>query len=327
MKCKKTTLFITAVLALMLCFSFGVAADPQMNEEDEVSVLVPGLEQYLDFPTISTVTVSDRHTGSYYVAAVSWDPFGDQYVYPEKEYTIAVTVEAAENNVFTDTVKAYVNGKPATIITKSTEEVKFFYKFPALKATPPAMFFSDVLAKDWFYKDVEFVYYNRLMQGVGGDRFDPKGTTTRSQIVTILYRMEGSPGVSEPCTFQDVPVGKWYTDAIIWAAKNEIVKGYDKNRFGPNDDITREQMAKIFCNYAKFKGLYDENDSAMLAGFKDEASISSWAHSDAAWAVGVGLITGVPKSDGIYFCPKDKADRSQAAAIFHRFCENFNITF
>ncbi|MBQ6809959.1 MAG: S-layer homology domain-containing protein, partial [Firmicutes bacterium] len=263
-----------------------------------------------------------RHEGSYYVAAVDWKPETDHpYVLPNVEYSITVTVETEVNHEFTGDVKAYVNGYPATIIYRGPEQLKFMYTFPALTPVPPSMVFYDVSVDDWFFGAVEYVYYNNLMNGVGDNLFDPQGVTSRAMVVTVLYRMEGSPSVSGSLSFADVPLNEWYTDAVKWAASKGIVTGYDLTSFGPNDPVTREQLACIFMRYAQFKGTYDENDHAMLAGFNDRNEISSWAENAASWAFGVGLINGIEEYDGLYFCPQDDATRAQFAAILQRYCE------
>lgn len=324
MNYKKSFLFIAAVLALMLCFSLGVAADPQVDYQDEVSINVPALEQYMDFPDATTVTVTDRHTGCYYVANVSWEPTGDQYVLPEKKYTVTVSVEAASGNEFTETVKAYINGKPANIIYKNAEEMKIVYTFPKLKTQLPSMFFDDVKVGDWFYESVEFVYYNHVMRGMTEQIFGPHVTTSRGMIVTVLYRMEEEPAVSGACPFSDVARGSYYEDAITWASENKIVEGYGGGKYGPDDDITREQLACIMFRFAKFKGYYDEDDCVMLGGFTDQNKISDWATEAAAWAVGTDLVNGIQESDGLYFRPQNNAERCQVATILERFCDYFN---
>ena len=190
----------------------------------------------------------------------------------------------------------------------------------------PSMFFDDVSIDDWFYHDVEFVYYSRLMGGTGENTFSPYLSTTRGMIVTILYRLEGEPEVAGTCPFTDVAPGSYYEDAIIWAARNDIVNGMGDGIFAPDENITREQLAAIFCRYAKFKGIYNEDDCTMLAGFKDQDAVSSWAVESVSWAVGVGLIGGSNEADGVYLMPQGNALRCQAAAILNRFYNNLLVS-
>ena len=188
---------------------------------------------------------------------------------------------------------------------------------------PPSMFFDDVKVGDWFYKDVEYVYYNRLMNGLSTKEFGPNVATTRGMIVTILHRMEGEPAPSGACPFNDVAKGSYYETAITWAAENDIVNGVGTGKFAPDDKITREQLAAIFFRYAKYAGIYEEDDCVMLAGFKDQNKVSSWAGEAMSWAVGVGLIGGSNEADGLYIMPQGNATRCQVAAILHRFCDRY----
>ncbi len=185
--------------------------------------------------------------------------------------------------------------------------------------TAPGLPFTDVQISDWFYGDVKYVFEKGLMSGISKTLFAPSMTTTRGMIVTILHRLEGSPAVSGENSFDDVAKGKWYTEAVNWAAENKIVAGYGNAKFGPDDNITREQMAAILMNYAKFKG-YDVSAKADLSKFTDNSKISQWAAGSLAWANANGLISG--KSSGI-LDPKGQATRAEVAAILHRFCDTF----
>lgn len=156
------------------------------------------------------------------------------------------------------------------------------------------------------------------MTGTAEALFSPNTETSRAMIVTILYRLDGEPTVSGNGGFADVPAGNWYTNAVAWAQANGIVSGYSDESFGPNDPITREQMAVILANYAGFKG-YDVSATADLAKFSDAGSVSSWAVDAITWANAEGLING--KGGGI-LDPKGKATRAEVAAILTRFCEN-----
>lgn len=325
MKHKKVLMVVTLVLAMMFAFSVGISADEEGSSLDEVAVNIPALEQYMEFPTWQTVTITDRHEGCYYVADVTWDPFGDPYILPEKEYTAVVELEVIGKNYFDNNVKAYINDNAAQILSQSADHLKICYTFPALKVQRPSMYFDDVKVDDWFYSSVEFVYYTGLMNGVGNNKFDPHGTTTRGQIVTILYRMEGEPAILHPCPFDDVDTNMYYAVPITWAQENGIVSGYDANTFGPNDYITREQMAKIFCNYAKYRYFYSSDSQAGLTGFDDANKVSSWAMDEMEWAHGIGLINGTLIDGKSYLDPQGNAERCQAAAIFERFCKKYDV--
>lgn len=177
--------------------------------------------------------------------------------------------------------------------------------------------FGDVKTTDWFYNDVKYVYEKGMMAGTAADVFAPNTTTTRAMIVTILYRLEGSPAVTGTSAFVDVPAGQWYTDAVNWAAANQIVKGTSATTFAPNDSITREQMAAILYRYAQYKG-YDVTKKADLSGYSDNGQVSAYAKDALAWANAAKLINGVTNTT---LAPQGNATRAQVSAILHRFCD------
>jgi hypothetical protein len=141
---------------------------------------------------------------------------------------------------------------------------------------------------------------------------------TRAMLVTVLYRLEGKPSVTGTCDFTDVKSGEWYTDAVIWASANKIVGGYGDGHFGTDDSVTREQLAVILMNYAKYKG-YDVMKTADLTVYSDAASINSWATDAMKRAVTKGLVTGTTKTT---LSPTGTASRAQVATILMRFIEN-----
>ena len=181
--------------------------------------------------------------------------------------------------------------------------------------------FTDVSEKDWFYGDVMFVYENGLMLGTSKTLFSPHGTATRGMMATILWRMEGSPAPKGKNSFTDVEAGKWYADAITWTAENSIFAGYGKDKFGPDDPITREQLAAIFYRYADYKG-YDLTVKGNLDKFKDADKITDYAKTAMQWAVGNGLVKG---KSGNLLDPQGTATRAEIAAMLHRFIEKYEL--
>ena len=181
--------------------------------------------------------------------------------------------------------------------------------------------FTDVSEKDWFYGDVMFVYENGLMLGTSKTLFSPHGTATRGMMATILWRMEGSPVPKGKNSFTDVEAGKWYADAITWTAENGIFAGYGKDKFGPGDPITREQLAAIFYRYADYKG-YDLTVKGDLDKFKDADKITDYAKTAMQWAVGSGLVKG---KSGNLLDPQGTATRAEIAAMLHRFIEKYEL--
>ena len=181
--------------------------------------------------------------------------------------------------------------------------------------------FTDVSEKDWFYGDVMFVYENGLMLGTSKTLFSPHRTATRGMMATILWRMEGSPVPKGKNSFTDVEAGKWYADAITWTAENSIFAGYGKDKFGPDDPITREQLAAIFYRYADYKG-YDLTVKGNLDKFKDADKITDYAKTAMQWAVGSGLVKG---KSGNLLDPQGTATRAEIAAMLHRFIEKYEL--
>ena len=181
--------------------------------------------------------------------------------------------------------------------------------------------FTDVSEKDWFYGDVMFVYENGLMLGTSKTLFSPHGTATRGMMATTLWRMEGSPVPKGKNSFTDVEAGKWYADAITWTAENGIFAGYGKDKFGPDDPITREQLAAIFYRYADYKG-YDLTVKGNLDKFKDADKITDYAKTAMQWAVGSSLVKG---KSGNLLDPQGTATRAEIAAMLHRFIEKYEL--
>ena len=177
--------------------------------------------------------------------------------------------------------------------------------------------FTDVSEKDWFYNDAMFVYKNGLMLGTSKTLFSPHGTVTRGMMATILWRMEGSLAPKDENSFTDVEAGMWYADAITWTTANGIFAGYSKDKFGPDDPVTREQLTAIFYRYADYKG-YKLTVTENLDKFEDADKITDYAKMVMQWAVGNGLIKG--KSENL-LDPQGTATRAEISAMLHRFVE------
>ncbi|MDO4517312.1 MAG: S-layer homology domain-containing protein [Bacillota bacterium] len=184
-------------------------------------------------------------------------------------------------------------------------------------AVKPVIPFTDVQEGAWYYDGVAWVYEKGLMTGTSDRSFSPNLTTNRAMIVTVLYRMEGSPEAPAWSPFGDVVPGKYYTAPVAWAAWNGIVNGKTAASFAPEEAITREQLAAILFRFAKFKG-YDVSARGDLGQFTDQSSIRAYAREAMAWANGEGLITG---TGGGRLDPGGPATRAQVAAILQRFCQ------
>lgn len=192
---------------------------------------------------------------------------------------------------------------------------------PSIAMAEEDVLFNDVNKNDWFYDSVNYVTEKGLMNGMEENAFYPSGDTTRGMMVTVLYRMEGSPEVKTENKFVDVPADAYYKKAVDWATENAIVDGFGDGTFAPTNPITREQLATIFYRYAGLKG-EDIAVRAELSEFSDADTIREYAKEPIAWAVGIGLMNGM--NDGI-FSPQTNAMRAQIATMLYRYCEMDNI--
>lgn len=197
------------------------------------------------------------------------------------------------------------------VVTAAKAEEKPAEEKPAEEKTG----FTDVKDTDWFKADVEAAVELGLMTGTSATTFNPKGVTTRAMVVATLYRLAGSPEVTEKAAFTDVVSGSYYEAAVAWAARNAIASGTSETTFEPNKAVTREQLAKFLFNYAVYQGMDAVAISENLSSFSDQAEISAYAVSALQWAVGAELIKG---SDG-KLQPAGTATRCQFAAILNRF--------
>lgn len=207
---------------------------------------------------------------------------------------------------------------------------KFSFTMPDSKITIDAQFvektdeipvvinpFADVKESDWFYNDVMYVYSKGIMSGTGEKTFEPNTTTNRAMFVAVAWRLENMPVPENEASFTDVEKGTWYTDAVAWAYENGIASGFGDGTFGPNESITREQLAVFLYKYAQYKG-YDLTITGNIDSFIDKDSVSPWAKDAVLWAVQNGFIAG---KDGNKLDPKGFATRAEFAAIIHRFIE------
>lgn len=178
--------------------------------------------------------------------------------------------------------------------------------------------FTDVPASHWAHDDITYVYENDLMNGTDGSLFSPESTTTRAQVVTVLYRLAGQPAADWENPFWDVPASAWFHDAVTWAWENDITGGVSSTHFGAGNAVTREQLATFLYRYAQDQG-YDTSARADLSGYSDAGLVSSYATEALSWANATGLITG---TTGTTLSPKGSATRAQVATILSRFCQD-----
>lgn len=193
--------------------------------------------------------------------------------------------------------------------------------------TCPGYAFRDMpVPADWSHEGLDYCIYRGYIAGTSASTVAPTGVCTRAQLVSILYRIQGEPTTVKDyelaklrAPFDDVPRGQWYTDAIWWAKITGVVSGTSATTFDPSGEITREQLAVILYNYTKQFAPGSLTATGSLAGFPDAGSVSSWARTEMAWAVGNGLISGTGSGGVAYLSPKGSATRAQVAAILMRF--------
>ena len=191
---------------------------------------------------------------------------------------------------------------------------------PVEPVEPP---FTDVKKSAWYYKAVAYAYTNNLMNGTSATTFAPEGTMTRSMVVTVLYRLAGSPAVDGDCQFTDCKSGSFYYNAVIWAAENGITAGTSSTTFAPDAEVTREQMATFLYRYAKLEGCdMNVSETASLNAYADAASVSGFASKAMLWVVDNGIMNGATSNGKTVLAPQDSAIRAQVATILMRFCEN-----
>ena len=191
---------------------------------------------------------------------------------------------------------------------------------------PPIVYqnpFIDIYEDNWFYEDVVYVFAHQLMMGSNADTFSPDALLTRGMVVTVIYRMAGSPDVTGISNqFIDVVSDKYYTNAVIWATKNSIVNGYDNARFGPDDNITREQLALVLYRFEVVSGK-TMPDTLADEEFDDWDQISSYAKAPVNILLTQGIISGKPENR---FDPGGSATRAEFAAMLHRFSVSISMS-
>lgn len=183
--------------------------------------------------------------------------------------------------------------------------------------------FKDVPVKEgnWKYIAIDYVNDKGIMTGVTATTFEPDAFLTRAQFASVLYRMAGEPYVSYKGVFNDVPKEKWFSKAVIWAYNNEIVAGYSNGSFGPNDYITREQVAAMLYRYSDYKG-NDVSIRSNLSRFPDNGQVSRWARPQVEWAVARQVISGKTVNGSLNLVPKGLATRAECAAMISQYMQN-----
>ena len=267
----------------------------------------------VEFKEGYSITVADTKYGKITVSEKNAD----------KDDRITITVEPDYGYQLTWLSIKAKDGTKVSYSEGYTKNTYYFY-MPDQDVTISATFsrgtlpFTDVKTTDWFYDAVSFTYNMGIMDGVETYKFSPSTTITRGMVVTMLWRMAGEPYASGTY-FDDVSYGRYYTTAVAWSARNNIIEGSGANTFGVDDPITREQLAVILYRYAKYMN-YSTTTSS-LYGYDDANKVSSWAKDAMGWAVRNGVIGGVTNTT---LCPNNTATRAEVAQMFMNFYDFAN---
>ena len=223
-----------------------------------------------------------------------------------------------ENGNRTPMATRYENGKIVWEVSHFSDYV-IIYEEPALEDMDNP--YTDVSEDAWYYTDVLYAYANDLMFGIGNAQFAPTTNLTRAMFVTVLWRIAGEPVVTAEYSFTDVPEDTWYTEAVRWAASNGLVNGYSETAFGPDDNITREQLAAILYRYEQMLGGGFTGMWMFRLDYNDIAEISDWAYEAMCWMSMKGIVNGKPEK---MLDPQGTATRAEAVAMLRRYHEMKN---
>lgn len=233
---------------------------------------------------------------------------------PEKDYEVGEVIVTDKDG---DQVKVTDNGDGTWSFIQPNGKVTIEVTFREIGPEP--LPFTDVPSDAWYIDGVQYVYTHHIMSGTSPTTFSPSTPVSRSVIVQVLYNLAGQPEVEGGHDFSDVPAGYWSEEAIIWAVQNGAVGGYGDGTFGPDDTLTREQLAVVLFNYANAMG-YDTTARRDLSGFDDVTQAQDWARTPLEWAYAEHLITGTSDTT---MSPTGQSSRAQIAVIMMRFCEQY----
>ena len=252
-------------------------------------------------------------------------------VTPDKDYELdklsvkdkngkEIAITAKGNEKYTFTMPA---GKVTVEVTFKSAEWNIGYVGCPKDNTCPIWPYTDAKTTDWYHDGVHFCLENGLMVGYGDNIFKPNAHTTRSMLIVMLWRLNGSPVVNYALDFADVKEGTWYTEAVRWAKSESVAGGYGNGKFGPNDTLTREQMVMMLYRYARYKGCdVSVGEDTNILSFGDATTVAEYAIPAMQWACGSGVVGGKDAADGsgLILDPKGSTTRAQMATMVMRFC-------
>jgi hypothetical protein len=229
--------------------------------------------------------------------------------------TVTVTATANDGSGAKGSLTITIQAAASSTVISGGSSSSTGYSITPKTQTPWTDQFADVSQTAWYYNSVVWIYEKGLMKGTDSGKFSPDGTMTRAMLVTVLFRLSGESSGTHVSGFTDVPSGSWYESAVAWANANGIVTGLGDGKFGPDGDVTREQIAVMLYHFAKYKGL-DVTSRGSLDGFIDGSSTASWAVDAMKWAVGIGLNLGDNLGN---LNPQKNASRAEVATMLMRF--------
>lgn len=299
-----------------LSLSFAVGELYGKITADRTSIDFGSVEEGYTQPAPVTVTFTNSGTASMSLAlnSTSLGSFiisepSRSSVEPNQSATLTVQPKAGlKSGTYKQTLK---------IIWGDGYRIEIPITFTVGNAGASGMPFTDVDPGIWYYDTVKYVYERGLMNGGTASTFVPYGRLSRAMVAQVLYNLAGTPA-AESAGFTDVPASAWYADAVNWAAETGVVTGYSAQTFGPEDNVTREQLAVMFCRYAKSAGLDTTQDDPIAHGFYDYGTISGWALDAVNWAYKVSLLTG---KTGNLLDPSGTATRIELAIMLMRFTQ------
>ena len=286
---------------------------PSEDKEQSISVQVTSGDSSSGSSSRQPVRVSSAENGTVILSSANARP-GEKVtvtVSPDNGYRLAKLTILSGGKEIALVDKG--NGVYEFTMPRGAVEVKAEFVQAGTSSIP----FADVSQDAWYYDAVQYVYEKGLMNGTSSTSFSPNSSLSRGMVITMLYRMAGSPATGN-ADFKDVPADQYYSGPVAWAAANGVVSGYGDGRFGPNNPVTREQMAVILQGYAKLNGK-DVSKRADLSGFTDAGQISDYAVEAIRWANAEGLVNGTSPTT---LTPRGTATRAQAATLFRNFSEN-----
>ena len=302
---KKLLSGILTLAMLTALMAVGAAAAPKalkltFEMVDETTLEITGLPDELEQPTADLYT--EERTGSKRVTTYLAEdaPIVDGALELDSDETLVFETEY--NIVIYDDDGIYYEG---TFVLTEQEDI-------------PEASFIDVMASDWYYNAVNYCVAKGLVSGIGNNRFGPGLSVTRAQVAQILYALEGKPAVEKEGNFPDVPSGKWYSDAVNWAANSSVMSGYTTGSFLPNAGITRQQFMATIYKYVKLKN-YDATRSGDISGFMDVTDVTAYAVPAMQWAVGHHVMSG---TEDHKLMPKAATTRAEMAVILASFDQN-----